>query len=177
MFFIKSLIFLTLYFIFYLILSLNTLLSIFCFVIIVFIICILFFQLQVEYITYLTLLLYLGGILIFFLFTALMLNNEYRSVKLKIYFSFENMVLLVFFCKAFFILDTVNFKTSSFKNNIVLPYLTSYIENNFYIQDIIKNHGDIISFLSLYFEQSILLLILGFILLFTMMSVIIITKK
>jgi NADH:ubiquinone oxidoreductase subunit 6 (subunit J) len=155
----------------------NTLISIFCFIIIIFLIAILLLQLHIEYITYLILLLYLGGILIFFLFTTLMLNNEYTSVKIVTQYSLENMLLLLFCCKLFFFMSYLNLKICSFIESFYSKeYSPMLIQNNYFLKELLSNQGDVITFLSLYTEKSILIFILGMILLFTMMGVIVITK-
>lgn len=92
----------SIYFIFYILFSLNTLISIFCFIIIVILTSILLLQLHVEYLTFLILLLYLGGILIFFLFTALMLNNEDMIKNYKSSYSFENTLIFILSFKMFY---------------------------------------------------------------------------
>ena len=58
-----------------------------------------------------------------------------------------------------------------------MDYFPTFIENFYFMNDLFKNQGDTITLLSLYTEKSILLLVLGLILLYTMMGVIIITRK
>lgn len=157
--------------------SLNTLISIFCFIMVLFNICLLLFQLNIEYLTYLVLLLYLGGILIFFLFTALMLNQEYISTKVVILYSLENSFLILLFLKLFFYLSTLNYQLCFFKIYFSLEYVPVYISNTYFLKDLLGNHGDALTFLSLYSEKALIFIIFGLILLFTMMGVILITKK
>lgn len=156
----------------------NSLISIFCFIIIVFLISILLLQLHIEYITYLILLLYLGGILIFFLFTTLMLNNEYTSTKIVTNYSFENIILLLFTGKLFFLISYLNQKICLFHQiALSIDYSPMLIQNNYFLKHLLNNQGDVLSFISLYTEKFILIIILGIILLFTMMGVIVITKS
>ena len=156
----------------------NTLISIFCFILVIFLIAILLLQLHIEYITYLILLLYLGGILIFFLFTTLMLNNEYITTKIVTQYSFGNILLLLVACKAFFLISSLNFKIYLF-NATLFPneYSPLFIHNNYFLQTFLTNQGDVLTFSSLYTDKGVLILILGMILLFTMMGVIVITKS
>jgi len=134
--------------------------------------------LHIEYLTYLILLLYLGGILIFFLFTTLMLNNEYTSIKVITQYSLENLLLLLISCKFFFIVSYLNLKVCLFnKIFICQDYSPMLINNNYFLKDLLNNQGDVFTFLSLYTEKAVLILILGLILLFTMMGVIVITKS
>lgn len=178
MFLLKIIIWLSTYFIFYILFSMNTLISIFCFIILIFFIAILLLQLHIEYITYLILLLYLGGILIFFLFTTLMLNKEYQSTRFITQYSFENVILLLFSCKFFFLISYLNFKTCFFTSHLhSITYSPALIQNNYFLKELLNNQGDVTSFLSLYTEKFVLILILGMILLFTMMGVIVITKS
>ncbi len=177
MFLLKILIWLSVYFIFYIIFSLNTLISFVCFIAVILIICLLLLQLQVEYLTYLILLLYLGGIIIFFLFTSLMLNYELSTIKPSIFWSPETLITTLIFFKSFFLLTCLNFKLCYVKSHILMDYFPTFIENFYFMNDLFKNQGDTITLLSLYTEKSILLLVLGLILLYTMMGVIIITRK
>ena len=165
------------YFVLYIIFSLKTLISFFCFIIIIFLISFLLLLLQIEYLTLLILLLYLGGILIFFLFTALMLNNEYSTKKNITLYSFENIFLFLISFKFFYIVTYFNYKLCYLKINISLDYVPSLIENNYFLKDIMKNHGDALMLLNIFTEKSILLFLLGIILLFTMLGAIVITKK
>jgi hypothetical protein len=58
-----------------------------------------------------------------------------------------------------------------------MQYFPTFIENNYFLTDLTNNYGDVYALISLYSDKSILLLILGLILLFTMMGVIVITKN
>lgn len=178
MFLLKLILWLSIYFIFFILFSINTLVSIFCFIIIIILVALLMLSLHIEYVTYLILLLYLGGILIFFLFTILMLNNEYTQLTTTLsYYSLENMILLLFSCKAFFFISYFNSKICFFLENWnSTEYSPMLVVNNYFIKEILKNQGDVISFFSLYTEQFVLIIILAMILLFTMMGVIVITK-
>ena len=166
------------YLVFYIIFSVNTLVSVVFFILILFLLCFLLFQIHVEYLTYLILLLYLGGILIFFLFTALMLNKASRSInEIQNYFSFYNILFFVFGLKCFFLLSYLNFNLCYFKSGQAETFAASLITNNYNINDLFKNQGDILNLLTLYTEKSLLLGLLGLNLLFTMMGVIIITRN
>ena len=173
----KTIIWLSMYFIFYIIFSINTLISVFCFILLVFFTSVLLFIIHIEYSTYLLLLLYLGGILIFFLFTALMLNNEYSTIKNVKQISFDNILIFLITFKIWFFLTTLNYNINVEKNYLFYDYFPTYIENNYFYKDMLNNHSDIYNFFSLFTENYILLFLLGNILLFTMMGVIVITKK
>ena len=170
-------IWLSLFLIFYIIFSLNTLISIFCFIIVIFIIAFLLLQLHVEYVTYLFLLLYLGGILIFFLFTSLMLHKEYQSFKVFTLPSWDNFFVLIFMSKFFFFWSCLNLKLCCLKNTYLLSYSSCFIENDFFFKELFNNQSDLVFFISLYTEKAFVLFLLGMILLFTLMGVIVITKK
>ena len=74
-------------------------------------------------------------------------------------------------------MTTINYNLCLTKTYIISSYLPGIINNNFFFKDLIKNQGDVIEFITLYTEKYLLLFILGNILLFTMMGVIVITKK
>lgn len=139
--------------------------------------CVLLLQLHVEYLTFLILLLYLGGILIFFLFTALMLNNEYDSSKQNYFFSFENIILFIIVCKTFFIWNILNNKVIFFTSLNINKYIPSLITDNLSITNYLSTQNDVILFICLYSEKYLLLIFLGLVLLFTMIGVIVITKN
>jgi NADH:ubiquinone oxidoreductase subunit 6 (subunit J) len=177
MYIIKLLMWLSVYFIFYILFSLNTLISIFCFIIVIFFISILLLQFHIEYLTFLILLLYLGGILIFFLFTALMLNNEYTTIKNSKSYSIENISLILFASKSYFSINSLNYYICVQKSNFFMYFFPTYIGNNYFWKDLFNNQSDVSNFICLFTEKYLFLFILGNILLFTMMGVIVITKK
>jgi NADH:ubiquinone oxidoreductase subunit 6 (subunit J) len=107
----------------------------------------------------------------------LMLNNEYNSDKIITKYSFENILLFIIFFKTFYLISCLNLKISLFKTLSLVQYLPTYIENNYFLKNFTENHSDVVNFISLYTEKSLLLIILGLILLFTMLGVIVITKK
>lgn len=157
--------------------SLNTLISIFCFILIILNACVLLFQLHVEYLTFLILLLYLGGIIIFFLFTTLMLSNEYDSKKNQNYFSIDNILIILIFVKLFFFINIINKKILYYTNTFYNFLIPVNITQNTYSTNFLSSQNDIILFINLYSEKYIFLISLGMILLFTMIGVIVITKN
>lgn len=177
MYIIKLLMWLSVYFIFYILFSLNTLISIFCFIVVIFFISILLLTFQIEYLTFLILLLYLGGILIFFLFTALMLNNEYTTIKNSKTYSIENMLLILLASKMYFSVNSLNFYICLEKSEITMNFFPTFISNNYFWKDFFANQSDVSNFICLFTEKYLFLFILGNILLFTMVGVIVITKK
>lgn len=140
-------------------------------------VCLFLLLIQVEYVTYLIVLIYLGGILIFFLFTALMLNDDYRLVRVATQYSIGNILLFLFIVKFFFFFTYINFNLIRFKAYQSFEYNTFVIENNYTISDLFKNQGDILNLINLYTEKSLLLILLGLILLYTMKGVIVITRQ
>lgn len=174
----KILLWLTCYFILYILFSLNTLISIFCFIIVIIITSIFLLQLHIEYLTFLILLLYLGGILIFFLFTSLMLSNEYNSQTKSSLYSTENIVFIFLFVKIYYWVNLYNFKLCTFLTfNTSNNYYTNYISDNYSYIELLNNQHDVLILNSLYSNKIILLFLLGMILLFTMVGVIVITKE
>lgn len=177
MFSIKIIMWLSVYFIFYILFSLNTLISIFCFIVVIFFISLLLLQFQIEYLTFLILLLYLGGILIFFLFTALMLSNEYTPIKVAKNYSLDNIFLFLIVFKGYFAINSLNFYICMEKSENPMIFFPTHINNNFFWNHFFSNQSDVSNFICLFTEKYLLLFILGNILLFTMIGVIVITKK
>lgn len=133
-------------------------------------------QLNVEYLTFLILLLYLGGIIIFFLFTTLMLTNEYDSKQKNNYLSIENILILLIFTKLFFLCNVLNKKIIIHINTYYNIFMPTNITGNIFFNKFISAQNDIILFIHLYSEKYIFIILLGMILLFTMIGVIFITK-
>lgn len=133
-------------------------------------------QLNVEYLTFLILLLYLGGIIIFFLFTTLMLTNEYDSKHKKNYLSIENIFIILIFAKLFFLCNILNKKIIIHANIYYNIFMPTNLTGNFFFNQFISTQSDIILFIHLYSEKYIFIILLGMILLFTMIGVIFITK-
>ena len=106
-----------------------------------------------------------------------MLNNEYNSLKNYSQYSFENILIFIFFIKSYLYITNINYSLCLMKTYISTAYLPTTISNDFFLKDIMNNYGDVFAFVVLYTEKYLLLFILGNILLFTMMGVIVITKK
>jgi len=107
-----------------------------------------------------------------------MLNNEYTSVRVITQYSLDNFLLLLVSCKLFFLVSYLNLKVCLFNKVLFTQdYSPMLIKNNYFLKQLLNNQSDVFAFLSLYTDKGILIVILGFILLFTMMGVIVITKS
>jgi|JI8StandDraft_1071087.scaffolds.fasta_scaffold149421_1 hypothetical protein len=138
-------------------------------------VCLFLLYFHIEYIAFLILLLYLGGVLIFFLFITLMINKEYTSSKFSSTFSFENLFLFLFFIKSFFLLSYFNCNIYILlQNYYFFSYYPTYIENNYNYNLFLTNKDDAFFLLGLYTEKFFCFLYLGFIFLYGMMGAVLI---
>jgi len=141
----------------------------------VLLVCLFLLYFHVEYIAFLILLLYLGGILIFFLFITLMINKEYTSSKISSTFSLENIFLFLFFIKSFFLLSYFNCKIFFLiQGYYFFFYYPTYISGNYSYNTFLSNKDDAFFFLSLYSEKIFYFLYLGLIFLYGMIGAVLI---
>lgn len=138
-------------------------------------VCLFLFFFHLEYISFLILLLYLGGVLIFFLFITLMINKEYTSSKISYIFSLENIFLFLFFMKSFILLSCFNCKIFFIlQSYYYFDYFPTYIENNYFYISFLSNKDDALFFLSLYSEKFFCFLYIGLIFLYGMIGAVLI---
>ena len=139
------------------------------------IVCLLLLYFHIEYVTLLILLLYLGGILIFFLFITLMINKEYIMSKTVILFSVNNIFLFIFFIKTFFLFSVFNCKLYFFLQEYFFCfYFPTYIENNYTLNMFLSNKDDIFFFLGLFSEKFFIFVYIGLLFLYGMIGAILI---
>lgn len=96
---LKLYIFIISFVIWCLILAYNTLLSFFCFFFIILVFSSFLLILRLEFLAYLIILVYLGGILVFFLFSSFMINLNYRSSFTSSFHYINNIYFFIFFFK------------------------------------------------------------------------------
>jgi hypothetical protein len=139
------------------------------------IVCFFLFFFHLEYVSFLILLLYLGGVLIFFLVITLMINKEYTSSKNSSIFSCENILIFVFFIKSFFILSYYNSKVFSLlQGYYFFNYFPTYIENNYNYASLLSNKDDAFFLLNLYSDKFMFVIFLGILFLYSMIAVVLI---
>lgn len=163
---------------FYIIFSINILISLLSFVMLIGIISFLLLFLHLEYVTYMFLLIYLGGVIIFFLFVILLLHNEASIELLKKKLNLDVVLVVILFFKLFVTLLLLNERLTSKFIKSRYNYNSSYLSNDLFFTDISQIQGDASYFVPLYsLSNSVLLIMLGLILLFSMIGVIVITTQ
>jgi len=140
------------------------------------------FLLRLEFLAYILLLIYLGGILIFFLFASLLVNPNFTNKRYEmsdLSNSIQNLIVLLFFFKIGYYLTCINEKICVllFENNVSFLPVTfdTHIES-------LKNQGlffsyDSYCFIRLYEDKAILLITVITILFFVIFGVITICYK
>jgi NADH:ubiquinone oxidoreductase subunit 6 (subunit J) len=131
--------------------------------------CLILFMLKVEFLTFILLLIYIGAISVLFLFVLMMLKLNHTE---KLFIKFSNnyliYVLLVLKLSCFFIYFNKKLCFSiSFFSFEFLKY-NKDINNSFYF--LFENQNDSIFFLNLFSQKFLFFVIIGFILLFSMVS-------
>jgi len=166
---------LLLYFIvFYLALSIinfkTPIYSTLCLALVFFLSIITLFFYKVEFLSYIYFLIYIGGIIMLFLFVIIMLNIKVSNVKFENNFniwssSFFFLLILKFYSVAFLILKNVCHSTLSISNNVFnWPVMLDFISNDIMMFGIL-----------IYTHYFFCFLILGVILLVAMIGVIVLT--
>ena len=161
-----------------LILAYNTLVAIFWLFFIVFTFCILLVFLRVEFLAYLFILIYLGGILIFFLFSTFMLNlnfNPYPSNFSLTFFAWLSFPFIIFVSKFVFLILSLSEVISLVGGLLSLQYLPFL--NLLGPTESVFFGRDAYIFLHLYEAKWLYLILVGFMLFFIIFGVITICHK
>jgi NADH:ubiquinone oxidoreductase subunit 6 (subunit J) len=137
--------------------------------------CLVLLVLDIEFISFIIILLYVGAISVLFLFVVMMLQlNKNNSKYLQMSFlSSDGILYTMFAFKLFFFSVYLNRKLSSFIGLLSYQYTTFYYESSYSFVNSIFIGGDSILFLSLFTQKYIFFLLVGTILLFAMVGSII----
>jgi len=131
-----------------------------------------------EYVTYVILLIYLGGVVIFFLFLTTYLSNESKLNSGFAKFSLNHALSLIFYLKllicVFLLNEDVLGATFLINSHSSLALINNYV----FLTDFFSANGDIWYVAPLFcVELAAVLILLGFILLYAMIGVIVILKQ
>jgi NADH-quinone oxidoreductase subunit J len=147
----------------------NSLYSILSLIIIIVSSCFILFSLKIEFLSFLLLLIYVGGIAVLFLFMVIMLQLYKDTKQTTIFFLSQNYLLCIFLCLKFVVfIYFFNKVFCSSLNLISFEYLKYNKDNNLFF-NIIWN-TDTLIFLNLFTTKAFLFFILGFTLLFSMIG-------
>jgi NADH:ubiquinone oxidoreductase subunit 6 (subunit J) len=149
----------------------NSLYSIISLVFLIVGCCFILFTLEVEFLTFILLLIYIGAISVLFLFVVMMLKLNQKEKQLNSNFSI--------FSKNYLIYTILSLKLSCFifffnkKLCLSLSFFSfEFLKHNKDINSssyfLFENQNDVIIFLSLFNQKFLFFIIIGFILLFSM---------
>lgn len=129
--------------------------------------CYILFSLQVEFLTFLLLLIYIGAITVLFLFVVMMLQLHQDSHKPSSFFMFTQNFIIYFllFVK---LLAFVYFFTEIFCSSLSLFSFDYFRDIEILASTVRSTESDTIYFISLFSSKALLFIIIGLSLLFSM---------
>jgi len=173
---IKLYLWLSLFVMWGMIFSYHTLISIFFFFFLVLIISTLLIILRIEFVAYLLLLIYLGGILVFFLFSGMLFstnfNSIYNSKRLPLYKN-NNIFFFLIILKLGIALFTLYAKLNLIFFSLAFNYLPSVFDGDFECSRFLYYNGESYVFTVLYGDKGFLLIIISMVLFATIYGVLI----
>lgn len=156
------------------ILSRNSLYSIISLIFVILGSCFLLFCLEVEFLTFILLLIYIGAIAILFLFVMMMLELNKEEIKKKSLVVLSTKYLLYFICifKLLFLVMFFNKKLSIMLNSFSYEFLNYNEDLNIFHNSLFKIDNDVILFLNIFTQKYFFFSVIGIILLFAMVGAI-----
>lgn len=127
--------------------------------------------LEIEFLSFIIMLLYIGAVAVLFLFVILMLQlNKNHSKYLKMSFlSTDGILYLLFGLKIVFLIFYLNKKLSCFISAFSYQF-TTFDYDSYSFVDFLLIGGDSIIFLGLFTQKYYFLILVGIILLFAMVG-------
>jgi NADH-quinone oxidoreductase subunit J len=130
------------------------------------------FSLEVEFLAFILLLIYVGAIAILFLFIIMMLklNKEEINSNKKFILSFKYYIYILLLLKVTLFLFHFNKKLALSLDSFSYEFLKYNDDLNIFSMKIFQIENDIIIFFSIFTQKYFFFLIMGFILLFSMVG-------
>lgn len=155
--------------------SSNVLYSILSLVFLIVTGCFVLLVLEVEFLSFIIMLLYIGAIAVLFLFVVMMLQlNKNNAKQLKMSFlGADGILYLLFGFKCIFFIFYLNQKLSSFISLFSYQFTTFQHEGSYSFVNSLLVGGDSLIFLSLFTQKYYFFVLVGIILLFSMVGSII----
>ena len=152
--------------------SSNALYSILSLVFIIISGCFILFLLEIEFLSFIILLLYIGAIAVLFLFVVMMIQlNKNDSKKCNVSFlSSDGLFYIVFGVKFFYFMLYFNSQLSNSISLFSFQFLKSYSVINYSFIDPLMIYGDSVIFLSIFTQKYFLFVLVAIILLFAMIG-------
>jgi NADH:ubiquinone oxidoreductase subunit 6 (subunit J) len=149
----------------------NSLYSIINLVFLIIFSCVIIFNLKVEFLTFILLLIYVGAISILFLFIVMMLDLD-KTEKLNINFNYSNYYFIYFLLvlKFFFFFFFLNKKICVSLGIFSFEYIKYNNDINCFSQFLFNERNDNLIFINLFSQKFFLFIIIGIILLFSMVG-------
>lgn len=128
--------------------------------------------LEVEFLSFVILLLYVGAVAVLFLFVVLMLQlSKINSKMIKMsFFSSDGILYALFLFKLFFFIFYFNFKLSTFIHLFSYSFNHFNYDSYYSFSDPLMLCGDSIIFLNLFTQKYFFFILVGVILLFSMVG-------
>jgi NADH:ubiquinone oxidoreductase subunit 6 (subunit J) len=128
--------------------------------------------LDIEFLSFIIMLLYIGAIAVLFLFVVMMLQlNKNNSKYLKMSFlSTDGVLYLLFGLKIFFFAFYLNKKLSCFISLFSYQFTNFHYDSNYCFVNFLLVGGDSIAFLGLFTQKYYFFILVGIILLFAMVG-------
>lgn len=149
----------------------NSLYSILSLIFIIVGSCFILFLLKIEFLAFLLLLIYIGGITVLFLFVVMLLQLYKDNKKITVCFYFQNYLMYIILCLKFIIFIFFFNKVFCASLDLVsFEYIKYNKDNNLFLNVIWNTGTDTLIFLNLFTTKVFLFFIIGFTLLFAMVG-------
>lgn len=128
--------------------------------------------LEIEFLSFIIILLYIGAIAVLFLFVVMMLQlNKNTSKYLKMSFlSSDGVLYLLVGFKIFFFIFYLNQKLTDFVSLFSYQFYTAHYDTNYTFVNFLLVGGDSVLFLGLFSQKYYFFILVGIILLFAMVG-------
>jgi len=148
----------------------NALYSIISLVFLIVLSCCILFILNIEFLAFILLLIYIGAITVLFLFVVMMLELDKIEKKSKINFSKFYVIYFIVYFKLFFFILFFSKKLCLSLSFFSYEFIGYNNDLNIFSQFLINERNDTIVFLSLFSQKFVFFLVIGFSLLFSMVG-------
>jgi len=154
------------------ILSRNSLYSIINFILLILGSCLLLFYLEIEFLSFILMLIYIGAIVVLFLFIIMMFQLNKEEIKTRYIFNISSKYLFYFILCIKVIISFIYFNKELIiiLNNFSCEFNLYNDDLNIFYNTLFKLHNDIYIYLTIFNQYYFYFILLGIILLFSMIG-------
>ena len=154
------------------ILNRNSLYSIISLIFVITGSCFMLFSLEIEFLAFILMLIYIGAISILFLFIIMMLKLNKEEIHKNLYFALSSKyyIYILILLKIILFLFHFNKKLSLSLDNFSYEFLKYNDDLNIFSTKLFQIENDILIFFNIFTQKYLFFLIVGFILLFSMIG-------